>query len=196
MNTASKLENSPITRDNIWLQQRLDALWQRYFANVERPNQVLVRFGQKSRTRLGSIGMEGWKGLTPLGRKPGRAYTSRLKVEQGTSVVTLTGYFKDPRVPEYVVDATIGHELVHYAHGFHSPHPQLYRHPHQGGIVDKELMRRGMGDILIQQRKWLKTEWLQIIGVPKPRTIRPRRRITSRITKRKSHGFLSFLQSS
>lgn len=187
MNNDLGLDNPPITRDEIWLQQRLDALWQSYFANVERANEVLVRFGQKSRTRLGSIGMEGWSGVT----RPGRAYTSRLKIDEGTSIITLTGYFKDPRVPDYVIDATIGHELVHYAHGFHSPHPQLYRHPHQGGIVDKEMMRRGMGDILIAQRKWLKQEWITVIGAP---TRRIRRRPLRRTIRRSSYGILSFLQ--
>jgi hypothetical protein len=185
MKSDQALDTIPIVRDEVWLQKRLETLWGTYFANVERANTVLVRFGQKSRNRLGSIGMEGWSGVT----KPGRAYTSRLKVDHGTSIITLTGYFIDPRVPDYVIDATIGHELVHYAHGFHSPHPQLYRHPHKGGIVDNEMMRRGMGDILLQQRKWLKTEWLQIIGPPQQRQRRPRvkRRITFKLPFLRAH---------
>ena len=46
-------------------------------------------------------------------------------------------------IPEYVIDTTVAHELVHYMHGFFSPHQRLYKHPHKGGIVTKELKKRG-----------------------------------------------------
>jgi hypothetical protein len=193
MQTEQPLANPPmqpesilLERDTAWLENRLDLIWQRYFANVERANMVLIVFGQKSRTRLGSIGMEGWQGV-----KKGIAYKSRRNAAQGTSIITITGYFKDLQIPDYVIDATIGHELVHYAHGFHSPHPQLYRHPHQGGIVDSELMRRGMGETLYLQRKWLKKEWTAYLRSNGPKPV-VRRRVIRK--KRSNYGFLSFLQ--
>jgi hypothetical protein len=140
------------TRDNSWLEERLAQIWYRYFADIEQPNEVSIHFGRRSSTRLGSIIRE------PGPNKP--------------SIITITGYFKDEKVPPYVVDSTIAHELVHYAHGFHSPHPQLYRYPHQGGIVDKELQKRGLGSILRSQKAWLKQEWLGIVGTKKGRVVR------------------------
>lgn len=155
MTTKETLANHPIARDDDYLTERLAQIWYHHFSDIAQPNDVVIRFGRKLKTRLGSIGMPGWQD-----RHHEFAYRPREKAGQGTSVITITGYFKDGRVPDYVIDATIGHELVHYAHGFHSPHPQLYRYPHQGGVVDKEMRERGMGEILKQQKKWLKKEWL------------------------------------
>jgi hypothetical protein len=170
MNELAALEESPIIRDDDWLADRLADVWYHYFPDIAQPNEVIVRFGRKSKTRLGSIGMEGWRDTHRQVE-----YRSRKSIPRGTSIITLTGYFKDDRVPLCVVESTIGHELVHYAHGFHSPHPQLYRHPHQGGIVDKEMKQRGMGEILKLQKAWLKKEWPIITqGHPRKRRIRRR----------------------
>lgn len=155
--TIIMMSTLPQTRNNEWLAERLAAIWQRYFPDVEQKNSVLIRFGRKSKTRLGSIGMNGWQG-----KNRAKVYRSRNTASEGSSVITITGYFEDPAVPEYVIDATVGHELVHYAHGFHSPYPQLYRYPHQGRIVDLELRKRGMGEILRKQQLWLKQEWKKI----------------------------------
>jgi hypothetical protein len=75
------------------------------------------------------------------------------------TVITITRKFKDPSIPEYVVDATIAHELVHYTHGFSSPLKQLYRHPHKGGLIKKELTNRGLGDIYMTASHWIRTTW-------------------------------------
>ncbi len=176
MNKPIDLEQSPITRDNDWLIDRLAEIWYRYFPDIEQKNEVQIVFGRRSKTRLGSIGMNGWKD-----HKWHQAYQSSRKGKTGVSVITITGYFKDPQIPSYVVAATIAHELVHYAHGFHSPHPQLYRYPHQGGIVDKELKKRGVGEILRQQKQWLKANWQNFTPA----------RITNR--KRRSYVRLSLL---
>lgn len=176
MKQADNKQYLQMNRDNDWLADRLAEIWYRYFPDVRQNNEVLIEFGQKSRTRLGSIGMMGWQGI---GHR--QAYAGKKTAGHGTSVITITGYFKDERVPVYVVDATIGHELVHYAHGFHSPHPQLYRYPHQGGIVDKEMRKRGMGEILRQQKNWLKAEW-QEITKPHRSAIRRKRRVHVRLS--------------
>ena len=70
----------------------------------------------------------------------------------------------DDRVPETVVDATIAHELCHYAHGFASPLPRFSKFPHKGDIVDTELIRRGLKDQLEFQDKWLKQSWNSLVG--------------------------------
>lgn len=130
----------PELRTNQWLADRLDWLWHAHFADVEVANVVYVRFGRPARTRLGSI---------KFGRR---------KINPNT-FITITGHFRRLEVPEYVIDAVLAHELTHYTHGFFSPHPQLHKHPHQHGIIDKELTKRGLEDIMRLQKVWLKTNW-------------------------------------
>jgi hypothetical protein len=114
-------------------------VWGRYFPDVARANDVMIAFGRRARARLGSIIRE-------------RSGTKRSRI-------TITGFFRNRTVPDFVVDTVIGHELTHYAHGFSSPHRQLYRHPHEGAVVSKELRTRGMGDALRLQKRWLRLHW-------------------------------------
>lgn len=131
-------------RDNKWLAQRLETIWKIHFADVAIENEVIVRFGRAAATRLGTIKF-GRRTINP------RTY------------ITITGYFRNELVPEYVVDAVLAHELTHYAHGFHSPGEQLYRHPHKHGVVTKELTARELGDIVKKQKKWLTTNWREFL---------------------------------
>jgi hypothetical protein len=127
-------------RDNKWLKNRLLYLWQRYFSDIPILNKIIIKFGRPCKTRLGSI-------------KPGRKY----KTEH--SIITINGLFIDPQIPDFIIDATIAHEFMHYGHGFASPHEKAYRHPHQGGVVNYDMKERGLGDILALQKKWLKQNW-------------------------------------
>lgn len=128
-------------RTNDWLSDRLANLWRAYFSDVEKPNDVYVRFGRKSRARLGSICQE---------------RSGELK---GASIITISGYMRSPEVPEYVVEAVLAHELCHYTHGFHSPLKRLCRYPHQGGIVGIELTKRGLGETMKAEKRWVKANW-------------------------------------
>lgn len=134
-------------RDNDWLKNRFEYIWANHFADVKRINDMSIAFGKKARTRLGSI----------------KQLQTRNKNNINPSFITITGYFRDEIVPEYVVDLVIAHELCHYAHGFCSPHPQLFKNPHEGKIIDKELYKRGYGEEIKMQKKWLKEEWPKII---------------------------------
>jgi hypothetical protein len=119
---------------------------------------VLIKFGKKSKRQLGSIRwVRRGTGVKSLMSK--RIDEHKMQDDKRISLITITKYFQDERVPEYVVDGTIAHELVHYVHGFHSPLKQLYRHPHKGGIVRKELAKRGLGEVHNEAEKWLKGEW-------------------------------------
>ncbi len=146
-------------RDNAWLTEKLEKIWRGYFANVERSNDVEIKFGAKARRRLGSI----------------RQINPRDK--HSTTKILITGYFKDERVPESIIDITVAHELAHYAHGFCSPLPKYSKYPHQGGLVDKELKSRGFADTLKFQKTWLKTDWPKITGEPVRRRRVRRRRV-------------------
>lgn len=129
-------------RDNTWLAQQMKELYDAYFQDVPVENTILVKFGRTSRTRFGSIIA-----------KPTTGY--KLPV----TYISINALFKDEIVPEFVIQATLLHEFVHYTHGFHSPIPQKHRYPHQGGIVNKEIRARGAGAILAQQLKWIKHEY-------------------------------------
>lgn len=125
----------PIKRDNQWLLSRLDFIWSKYFTDTAQNSRVFIKFGRFARYRLGSI---------------------KLNKKTNSSLITITAMFQNPKVPKEVVDHTIGHELVHYTHGFSSSHPRLHRYPHAGGIVKKEMSQRGMEHLYEFYKKWIK----------------------------------------
>lgn len=125
-------------RDKFFLKMRIDYLWNEYFKDIPRSNQVDICFGRRAGKRLGSI---------------------RQRLDHTDTLITINGHFCDKKIPDYVIDATIVHELCHYAHGFSSPLPQLSRFPHRGGMVNKELFKRGLGGLLKKETKWLNKNW-------------------------------------
>lgn len=134
-----------MARDNKWLAGHLESIWRTYFPDVPIRNEVIVRFGRPARTRLGSI---------KFGRR---------KINPRT-YITITGYFRDEGVPEFVVDGVLAHELSHYVHGFSSPHERTFKYPHKHGVVTKELTGRGLRDTIKKQRQWLTGNWRQFVG--------------------------------
>ena len=124
-----------LARDNVWLLSRLDYVWSKHFTDVDQTNPLFIRFGRYSKYRLGSI---------------------RLNKQTKNSFIVITNMFKDQSVPQEVIDHTIAHELVHYAHGFSSTRPRMHKYPHAGGIVNKEMKKRGMGYLLDAYRIWIK----------------------------------------
>lgn len=127
-------------RDNFWLDSRLKAIWMMLFDDTPRPNRVLVRFKGRWKNKFGHIRM----------------------LKDKSTEIAINGLFRSSLVPEYIVDLTVAHELVHYAHGFHSPLPRLFTHPHKGGIVNKELKKRGFYEMIKLERKWVKEQWPDI----------------------------------
>jgi hypothetical protein len=156
------MENSPAAaRDNAWLEKRLRSLREQYFSDVAVENTLIVQFGRKARTRFGSITSK---------RIPGEPTLA--------SLITINGLFIDPEVPDYVIDATLVHEFIHYTHGFHSPRRQMFEHPHRGGVIRKEFEARGAEHLEDRQNEWVKTkykEYLQNHMRPRRRVIRRRR---------------------
>lgn len=143
-------------RDNKWLAERLKIIWEKYFPEIVQKNDVIVRFGKKSRRTLGSIRLQE--------ENPSILYsiTRRLIGVRLKTVIVLNGHFKKKAIPEYVVDATIAHELSHYAHGFASPHKQKYHYPHKHGVVRSEMRNRGLSELFKKQKLWTKTNWRKI----------------------------------
>jgi hypothetical protein len=123
-------------RDEAWLAERVRLLWEHHFADVPVGYPITVGFGSRARNRFGSI-------------------AARNK----QAVIRVNRLYADPDVPTYVVDETLAHELAHYAHGFGSGLPQLHTHAHRGGVVDRELEKRGLGELNAKAEAWRKANW-------------------------------------
>ena len=126
--------------DDSILTRRTAQLIRENFSHETVSNLLVVRFGKKWRTKLGHI-------------KP-----MRKDAEFG-SLIEINPLLVRPGVPEFVLDATLLHELIHYFDGFGSNKQRKYRHPHKGGVVDREMALRGFGEILKKQKKWLDENW-------------------------------------
>ena len=127
-------------RDNAWLAGRLDHIWELLYSDVERLNHVHVRFKGRWKNKFGHI----------------------KRIKDDTEIV-VNSLLRDPQVPEFLIDITLAHELAHYAHGFNSPHKRKYKHPHAGGVVTKELQRRGFGHMLRLEKDYIRKHWPQFV---------------------------------
>jgi hypothetical protein len=130
-------------RDNIWLNQRLNQIWELLFPELTRPNTVFAKFKGKWKNKFGHI---------------------KLMKDKSTEIAVNRIFQKDI-IPEFIIDLTLAHELTHYMHGFHSPHPRQHRHPHAGGVVTKELKKRGFEHLIIKEKLWVKNSWWKIVEV-------------------------------
>lgn len=132
-------------RTNNFLEKLLTAIWADFFYDVPRLNQVIIKFGPRAKKRLGSI--------------------RRINLcDRGfDTLILINGYFRNNEIPEYVISATIAHEICHYLHGFSSPLPKLSKYPHKGGLVEIELKHRNLSRLLEKEKKWLNKNWLNFI---------------------------------
>jgi len=152
-------------RSHFWLEEQLKFLLSKYFSDVKLSNPLEIRFGREAKYRFGSI-----KLYRP--KKPKRIsnFPSSLKLRWASkkvpqkSIITITSMFTKPNVPVRVVHYTIAHELCHYAHGFSSANKRLFKFPHHGGVVNRELIGRGAQDLIISYKKWLKTYRKKILA--------------------------------
>ena len=149
-------------RDNKYLENILYDLWDNHFCDVPRKNLVVIKFGKYSKRQLGSIKLANRytkiKGLMKKIREE-----LEVQDEKSVTVITVTRYFQNEIVPEYVIRATIAHELCHYTHGFQSPLEKRFDHPHRGNVIKKELAKRDLLDQEKEAEKWLKENWLKIV---------------------------------
>ena len=133
--TSEKYLQDRNTRD---VKNYLETIWQRYFADVPCENEVQIAYCMPWKTRLGMI---------------------RMTLDETLSFIGVNALLQHPGVPEYVLVTTIAHELVHYAHGFGSPLPRLYEHPHANNVVNKELAQRGLQEYVELSNEWIDTHW-------------------------------------
>jgi len=141
-------------RDNDWLQKQLEYLLRKYFANVTLTNPIEIKFGREARYRFGSIRL-----VKPRGLRIFLGFRSNKKIKENhpqKSLITITGMFRDQSIPVGVVHYTVAHELCHFAHGFSSTNKKLFRYPHHGGVINKELTERGAKELIPVFKRWLK----------------------------------------
>ncbi len=143
-------------RDDEWLAERLSKIWELLFPDIERLNNVVIRFKGKWKNKFGHI--------------------KRLKNKD--TEIAINGLFQHESIPEYIIDTTIAHELTHYSHGFNSPHKQRYKHPHAGGVVTRELRNRGFGHMMAKEREFLQRQWLPIFKTLCPEKLKRKKRFS------------------
>jgi hypothetical protein len=149
-------------RDRKYLENLMYELWENNFCDVPRKNLVLIKFGKYSKRQLGSIKMaNGNTKIKGLLTKSKNEYEAQD--DKRVTVITITKYFQNEIIPEYVIKATIAHELCHYTHGFSSPLEKRFNKPHQGNIINKELSKRGLLEEQKLADKWLKENWLHVV---------------------------------
>lgn len=144
-------------RTLLQLNQELKALLAGPFADVPIVNQLTVDFGRKAKRRFGSI---------------------KLSRDKKRSRITINGLFREESIPVEIIQATLAHELCHYAHGFSSPLPRKYSHPHKGQVILREMEARGLKQLYHFERVWTKAHWRAIVEREFPRKHRslvPRR---------------------
>ena len=134
-------------RNNAYLDQKINQIWFQYFPDISIINKIHIKFGPIAKKRLGSIRKKN------IDRKTGEFDT----------LILINGHFRDPLIPDYIIEATIAHELCHYAHGFSSPLPQLYQSPHRGGVIDKEMADRDLQPLADKEDRWLQSNWLNYL---------------------------------
>ena len=142
-------------RDEQWLNQRFEQIWQLFFPDVEKKN-IYIRWKGNWKNKFGHI----------------------TKTKKGQTEIAINKLFKNFQVPEDVIKLTIAHEIVHYSHGFYSHLPKLHKYPHQGGIVEKELKKRGFTYMLKKEKQWQKKEWYSLHKelTPQKTTKRPQQK--------------------
>jgi hypothetical protein len=135
-------------RTDDWLNQRLELIWARFFADIPVSTPVDIHFGRRSYQRLGSIAL----------RK-----IIRQGVAEQRSRITISSLLAEELFPDIIVDQIIAHELVHYVHGFGSLRPRTLRHPHQGGVIIKEFQKRGLWELYRAYQAWMKIHYKRIV---------------------------------
>lgn len=136
MASSAVLWDQEISRGN--LVGYLRWIWRKHFADTPRVNEVQINYCAPWKSRLGLI---------------------RLSADQKITFIGINALLQLEAVPENVLTVTIAHEMVHYTHGFGSPLPRPYQHPHANHIVDRELERRDLGLQLCNCNEWIDKHW-------------------------------------
>ncbi|GCE26845.1 hypothetical protein KDA_23290 [Dictyobacter alpinus] len=124
--------------DRYQLTDYLQWIWQCYFSDSPILNEITIAYSYPWKGRLGLI---------------------KMSLDATVTFIGINTLLQMQQVPEYVLITTIAHELVHYIHGFGSPLPRRYKHPHANKVVDRELEQRNLGAALRCCNEWIDKYW-------------------------------------
>ena len=79
-----------LQRDERWLADLLDQIWEQYFTDTPRANRVRVSYGGAWKSRLGLITMS---------------------EDEKTSYIQVNALLKHPEIPENITFVTVAHEI-------------------------------------------------------------------------------------
>lgn len=153
------------TRSQEWLENALAFIWYKYFNDINQNNEVIIRWGRKAKTRLGSISTK----IDHSSIKDGLITFSshpfyKIPSPELISIISINKLLQNDIIPEQLIYSVIFHELSHYSHGFNSPLDKKYKYPHRGGVMRREFEERGCLDLYLFQKKWLKENWWDFIN--------------------------------
>lgn len=131
-----------------YLARKTASLIRENFSDRGVTNLLIIQWGKKWSRTLGHI--------KPLKNE------NKHDADYG-SIIEINSILKSTEIPEYVLDYVLMHELTHYFQGFGSNHERKGKHPHKGGLVDKELERLGWKEIMEKSEKWLKENWAKVL---------------------------------
>jgi len=161
-------------RNDSVLEEELKGLLGGPFSDMPIENEIQIRFGRRAKRRFGSI---------------------KMSRDKKTSFITINGIFKNDFIPIEIIQATMAHELAHYAHGFCSPLKQKYKHPHQGGVIKKEMKLRGLLHLYEFEKQWTKKNWSTIVASQLPSSPRRQRRpVRRRRAQSQALGLIDLLR--
>lgn len=129
-------------RDKKWLEGRFEEIWNFLFNDIEKKDKVSIKWEGKWQNKFGHI-------------------TKKF----GKTEIAINGLFRSEKVPEFVIDLTIAHELVHYMHGFFSKHDRKHVDPHAGNVVNRELAKRGFGVMMRKEEEWVRKNWGRVYSL-------------------------------
>lgn len=142
MSSFLTMSQTDVAYPPVWCKHELatclNLIWQRYFTDVPCANTILIEYCYPWKSRLGLI---------------------RLSLDASITFIGINTLLQQRAVPDYVLMTTIAHEVVHYSHGFGSPLPRCFKHPHANKVVDKALEQREMGVYLRCCNEWIDKNW-------------------------------------
>lgn len=150
-------------RNTEFLENILYDLWENHFCDVPRHNLVIIKYGKFSKRQLGSIKIANSK--TKIKKMLKEKWNDLLaQDDKSITVITISRYFQNEIIPEFVLRAVVAHELCHYTHGFSSPLEKRFNNPHQGSVVKKELKKRGLWEEQEKADEWIEKHWRRIVS--------------------------------
>lgn len=142
-------------RDHAWLSEQLQYILGKYFSDVKITNPIAIVWGRDAKYRFGSIRLVSYKSIRRDESSKGIRGLIRIGDRPQKSLITITSMFQNEEIPVGVIHYTIAHELCHYAHGFSSMNRRMFKFPHHGGIINRELRDRNAQDLIPIYKKWL-----------------------------------------